>query len=172
MFDVLKRYLVWLRRIRHSRGFGVQSPTDYWFVYNVINETWPYYCYDSLGEHDDWLTRKLGLLYFRLVNWRQPRVVCTVGYYDYIRSACQRVIFGNSNELVILSSDQTISNLECFYSGLDDQSVLVIDRIDKNPLLWQNVVNDSRSRVTFDLYYCGIVFFDKKRFKHNYIINF
>jgi len=34
------------------------------------------------------------------------------------------------------------------------------------------VTQDKRTGVTFDLYYCGIVFFNKKRFKQNYIVNF
>lgn len=33
------------------------------------------------------------------------------------------------------------------------------------------MMNDSRTGVTFDLYYCGILFFDK-RIKQNYIVNF
>jgi hypothetical protein len=34
------------------------------------------------------------------------------------------------------------------------------------------VERDVRTGVTFDLYYCGIVFFDKKRHKMNYKVNF
>ena len=46
----LRHAFVWLKRIGHCRGFGVQSPTDYWLVRYVINEHWPYYQYASLGE--------------------------------------------------------------------------------------------------------------------------
>ena len=38
--------------------------------------------------------------------------------------------------------------------------------------LWRSVVAEMQGVVTFDLYYCGLVFFDKKRFKQNYVINF
>lgn len=37
---------------------------------------------------------------------------------------------------------------------------------------WKSVVDDKRTRVTFDLYDIGIVFFDKKRVKENRIVNF
>ena len=37
--------------------------------------------------------------------------------------------------------------------------------------IWKSMMNDSRTGVTFDLYYCGILFFDK-RIKQNYIVNF
>ena len=37
---------------------------------------------------------------------------------------------------------------------------------------WQTIVEQTPGVVTFDLYYCGLVFFEKKRYKQNYIINF
>ena len=38
--------------------------------------------------------------------------------------------------------------------------------------LWRSGGVETQGVVTFDLYYCGLVFFDKKRYKQNYIINF
>ena len=55
----LKAFIVWLGRIGHCRGFGIQSPADYWLVRYVINEHGPYYSYSKLGQDDDWLTQKL-----------------------------------------------------------------------------------------------------------------
>ena len=37
---------------------------------------------------------------------------------------------------------------------------------------WRQVIADSRTGVTFDLYDIGIVFFDKKRVKEHRIVNF
>ena len=83
----LHHVLVWLSRIQYCRGFGIQSPTDYRFVRYVINEHWPYYAYEALGQNDDWLRRKLGLLYFRLANERQPKtIVDWVGFHDYLQA--------------------------------------------------------------------------------------
>ena len=37
--------------------------------------------------------------------------------------------------------------------------------------IWRQLTADSRVSVTFDLYYCGIAFFDS-RYKQDYIVNF
>jgi hypothetical protein len=55
---------------------------------------------------------------------------------------------------------------------VDEHSVLIMEDIRKDQTLWQEIVHDKRTGVTFDLYYCGIVMFDVKRHQHNYMINF
>ena len=58
---------------------------------------------------------------------------------------------------------------------MDSKSMMVVEDIHKKQEtkeFWKSVVNDERTGVTFDLYYCGIIFFDKKRYKENYIVNF
>ena len=146
MLQRFRHAFVWMMRIGHCRGFGVQSPTDYWLVRYVINEHWPYYQYATLGEGDEWLTRKLGLLYFRLANWLQPRRLTLDGDYR--------------------------TRLATIYNKVESHSVLIVEAIRKNRAFWREIVADERTGVTFDLYYCGIVMFDKKRHKQNYIINF
>ena len=32
VMNLLTRLFVWLSRLHHCRGFGIQSPTDYWLV--------------------------------------------------------------------------------------------------------------------------------------------
>lgn len=169
----MKHILIWLSRIAHCRGFGIQSPTDYWFVRYVINEHWPYYDYDRLGADDDWLRHRLGLLYFRIANWRQPVVIESDDYRDYLQAGCRKVRFGESSELIFLTSDgDAPSRLENIYNKVREDTVLIVDGINKDKKLWKDIVSDERARVTFDLYYCGIAMFDKKRHKRNYIINF
>ncbi len=50
MVYFIKRFIVWLRRVRYSRGFGVQSPWAYRFIRYVVNEHYPYYKYEHLAE--------------------------------------------------------------------------------------------------------------------------
>ena len=165
--------LVWVSRIGYCCGFGIQSPTDYWLVRYVINEHWPYYQYDNLGENDDWLTRKLGLLYFRIANWRQPRMIESDGYQEYLQAGCRKAAFGKSSELIQFSLvGDYRSRLLYIYNKVEADTVLIVDCIRKDKAFWCELKADERVRVTFDLYYCGIVLFDKKRQKQNYIINF
>jgi len=42
----------------------------------------------------------------------------------------------------------------------------------RNKKIWRSIKSDSRVFVTFDLYDVGIVFFDSKFNKQNYIVNF
>ena len=169
----LKAASVWLRRIGHCRGFGIQSPSDYWLVRYVINEHWPYYQYEALGQDDDWLTRKLGRLCFRIANWRQPAVIESSAYHEYLQAGCRKAVWGESSELMVLSLEgDWRSRLSYIYNKVSADSVLVVTGLSKARDVWREIVNDERAVLTFDLYYCGIVLFDKKRDKKNYIVNF
>ena len=172
----LRHFFVWLSRIGHCRGFGIQSPTDYGFVRYVINEHWPYYSYDSLGQGDDWLTRKLGFLYFRMANWRRPRVILSNDYQAYLQAGCRTATLKEDAEyadMIFLKLEGDYrSRLDDIFNKVDEHSVLIKEDIRKDQTLWQEIVHDKRTGVTFDLYYCGIVMFDVKRHQHNYMINF
>lgn len=173
MFHRVKHLFVWLSRIMHCRGFGIQSPTDYSLVRYVINEHWPYYHYSEVGNDDNWLKRKLGRLYLRLANWRQPSVVDSADYRDYISAGCKRTVFGTSTEMIVLPIEQADDNrLSTIYNKVDDKSLLVLEGLWRNKARWKEIIADSRARIIFDLYYCGIVLFDSKRTKQYYIINF
>ena len=168
-----KSWLIWLSRIHRSRGFGIQSPADYAFVRYVINEHWPYYAY-SLLPKDDWLTRKLGRLYFRLANWRQPLQILTDDYQEYWQAGCQRLCLTTNIETVELARLTIEDNVgfDKLLGMCNDQSVLVIEGIHRDWERWHNIEQDNRIGTTFDLYYCGIIFFDKRHYKHHYCINF
>ena len=40
----------WINRQRHNRGYGVQSPSSFFFVTQVLKERLPYYAYPILEE--------------------------------------------------------------------------------------------------------------------------
>ena len=50
--------------------------------------------------------------------------------------------------------------------------MLIVEGIWRDKDFWREIVNSEQARITFDLYYCGIVLFDRKRHKENYIVNF
>lgn len=175
--NYLKRIYVWLCRLPYCRGFGIQSPTDYAFVRYVINEHWQYYAYEQLNRLEgDWLEHKLGRLYFRLANWRQPAKMMEDEYAPYWKAGCHKVRLTKEMESIELvrvrMADITDSLLHRIYNKVDDQSVLVIEGISQNWGLWRQIQEDQHVRVSFDLYYCGIVFFDNKRQKQHYKVNF
>ncbi len=191
----MRRLLVWLGRMRHSRGFGVQSPWAYRMVRYVINEHWPYYAYGELtAAHPslDKRTRRLCELVFRLTNSVQPRRVVAFGpvgaaYGSYVRAGCRRAEYlpipsggcldGMSGaDMAVMSPCGDIASAFTRFSrdaGDGSVAMLIDIRRDKSVRrLWREVAAGMPGVVTFDLYYCGLVFFDKKRYKQNYIINF
>jgi hypothetical protein len=170
--DKILYVFVWLCRIHRTLGFGIQSPTDFQFVRDVINEHRPYYRYDEVGQGDDWLTRRLGRLYFRLANWRQPSLVISSGYADYLHAGCATCSLATDAdevEMAIVSTDEQLRQL---LPKCNSQSLLVLDRLHDHRALWYQLVSDRRVTITYDLYYCGIVLFDPKRSKQHYHIIF
>lgn len=181
---------VWLCRIGHCRGFGVQSPADYRFVRYVVNEHWPYYAYEDMERKHpttDMKTRKLGRLYFRIANWLQPQTVvdyrpansvCT----DYIKAGCRKAHvahdIGETDAVDLLRIDASVgvdAVCECANKLMGSSSVMMVEGIRRNSetkRLWKKLRQSEKVGVTFDLYYVGITFFDKKRYKQNYIVNF
>ncbi len=173
----VKRLSVWLSRVRKCRGFGVQSPSAYEFIRYVVNEHYPYYAYVELDKlTTDWLTRKLGRLYFRLANWRQPTEMQSDDYDAWWSAGCRKTRFLEHSDAVellrIVVGKHHREALDYIYNKVNDQTLLVVEGIWRDNDFWKEIVADERTGVTFDLYYCGIVFFDKKRTKQHYVVNF
>lgn len=189
----IKRYLIWLRRMSHSRGFGVQSPSAYRFIRYVISEHYPYYTYDDLRREYpalDWLTRKRMELYFRLANFcRTEQMVDYASdsslLADYVQHGCRRTRVLNVYNGVLDALHMLLVRI-CPLDGCEDfleialadsaqTSVFVVEDICTNPVasrMWQRLVESEKVSVSYDLYYCGIAFFDTDRHKTNYIVNF
>lgn len=191
----VQRYLHWLRRIKYCRGFGVQSPSAYRFIRYVINEHYPYYAYDELRKELprlDSLTRKRMELYFRIANYRQASLWLDYSRRDdtiaiYVGRGCNATRVRN-----IADSQQPVSGdkievlricpiagcealLEAALQKTDDHTLFIIEDIGYNDTakrMWQTLQESDLTSVSYDLYYLGIAFFDRKRYKNNYIVNF
>lgn len=193
--NILKRYIVWLRRMSHSRGFGVQSPSAYRFIRYVINEHYPYYAYDELRKELprlDSLTRKRMELYFRVANFRQASLWLDYSRRDdtiaiYVGRGCnatrvrniadsQQPVSGDKIEVLrICPIAGCESVLAAALKQADDRTLFVIEDIGYNDTarrLWQTLLESDITSVSYDLYYLGIAFFDRKRYKANYVVNF
>ena len=198
----LKNIPVWFARCRHCRGFGVQSPWAYAFIRYVIGEKWSYYAYEHLDkvvENIGWRDRRLGRLFFRIANYCRSSVVLDFSsgeniYEEYIKagSVKSRIVRVPTDmisaDYISFLDDMCVpgfvmltlqglwrSFLDAIRRSADDRTLVVVRNINSDNdarQCWREIVGDERNIVTFDLYYCGIVFFDKKRYKQNYIVNF
>ena len=202
MIYFVKRFFVWLRRARYSRGFGVQSPWAYRFIRYVVNEHYPYYKYEQLAEQVyaiDKITRKLCRFYFRLANYQQahtfidcfPTSSC---YKIYVSAGCRKTIYRqvtesiSEEELVRLFSSigensivrvSLVSNystvIDKALDHLPPSCVLIIENIKRDNEVqkyWSGLISDLRTGVSFDLYYCGVLFLRTDMEKQSYIVNF
>ena len=170
----LKQWLVWLSRIHRCRGFGIHSPIDYAFVRYVINEHWPYYAYDELRDAD-WLEEKLGRLYFRLANWRQPSYMVSDRYLRYWQAGCKHITFvDNISDKVELARIDIEDRDKCreIIARCNENSVVVVEKIWQNNILWRELAGHPAVSVAYDLYYCGILIFRGNYYKRYYTINF
>lgn len=191
----VQRYLHWLRRIKYCRGFGVQSPSAYRFIRYVINEHYPYYAYDELRKELprlDSLTRKRMELYFRISNYRQASLWLDYSRRDdtiatYVGRGCNATQVRRITDLRQITADDRIevlricptagseAVLEAALQQTDDHTLFIIEDIGYNDTarrLWQKLLESDLTSVSYDLYYLGIAFFDRKRYKNNYIVNF
>lgn len=145
---------------------------------------------------------KVNRLLFRLVNYLRPCTLLEVGVGNgasigYMRAArssmqsatikgtdCAKTLvqladkLGEMGQVDFLHIAHTPHYREVFEAAmpyLHGQSCVVVGNIygskDKKQW-WKELRQDPRVRLTFDLYDVGLVFFDPKRHKQNYIVNF
>nr|MCR5314134.1 hypothetical protein [Bacteroidaceae bacterium] len=136
----LYRTITYIPRVWHRHGFGVQSPSDYELVRDVLCERLSYYAYREQN-----MKKETERLLYRLRLHYGDRLVCSEAdsFSDY-----DKVLHSN-----------------------DDTLVFFLDNISYNNLpLWKYILNDSRARVTFDMGNCGLVIFNQKRIKQNYLL--
>ena len=194
----LRRVIIWLSRIRHCRGFGIQSPTDYRFVRYVINEHYPYYRYADLATEVSDVSstqRRLCQLYFRLANYCQADWFIdiwppTEAYATYVKAGCNKTeVYRVCKEDVSLQladpkkaclvrvsyHDGVETMLYSLLHGCAPGTVVVVEGIKKGKAvrrLWQALKKLPEVGASYDLYDCGIIIADNRRYKTNYIINF
>lgn len=188
------RTIHWLCRKPRTRGFGVQSPFAYHFVTKLVHEKLPYYAYEDLlikYPTDNPTEIKLRQLWLRLSNYAQPQRACVCTehadvYADYLRAGCEKVnIVGEEyilGDVSLESLDIFLVSIKADWRQMFDNfvirakptAILVVMNIHSSRTaytVWKEMILDKRTGVTFDLWDCGIIFFDKKLYKCNYKIN-
>ena len=185
MIDRVKTFWIWMKRYSRSRGFGVQSPSAYNFIRYVINESDSYYAYSELETKLMMLTRlerKLGRLFLRLANYWQPISYCSTNnqYAPYINAGCSQCILERNvtgKQLVIVDwmNDGQENFWTCILPRCTKQTLLVVIGIHLGREYlesWVRLQENDLTGITYDLYHCGIVFFDKDIYKQHYKVFF
>lgn len=189
MFYYLRTSWVWLRRCAYSRGFGVQSPSAYSFIRYVVNEHYPYYAYREFRQNMptvDKHTHKLGRLVFRLSNFWQPDFVCSFSevYDSFVKGGCRganivsfdkyHLLCSKAHSIVILPA-MAHGKINALLEHVNEKVLLLLVGRLENKLMreaWKQLQEDVRVGITYELYYCRIVFFDHSIYKQHYQVNF
>lgn len=133
-----------LPRALHRHGFGVQSPWAYELIRDVLFEPLPYYAYEEQK-----LTTPMQRQLFRIRNHYPGKPI---------------IIIDDKGEEAIRQCEATLQ-------GVTPDTLLIIEHIhNENAELWNHTVHDPRAIITFDMRQRGLVFFDKKRIKQNYLL--
>lgn len=160
---------LFLRRIRHCAGFGIQSPTDYAFVREVIYQRTPYYVYEELdsqfpsaSKKERWQARLL----HRVANHAQADKLVyfaeSIPEMDAIalQKGCTKT------HLVRCGSISDFSD----YANSDGVWLVVPGIYGENKEAWEHL-QTLDNIVAFDLYHLAIAFVDKKRYAEVHIVN-
>lgn len=207
----------WINRMRHNRGFGVQSPTAFFFVTQVLKEKLPYYAYkdiDAIARESGTHSKKMCRRLFRIANYLRPKSIIATGT-ESIAPLCSLAAAASSATVTLIASQATAtpaaerylaarhckreknlqellqkgdSPLQLLYIGrnCDITSTLAtalqhtsnntaiiadgIHRTDERLQQWEEAVKDPRTKVTYDLYSMGILFFDAEKQKQHYTL--
>lgn len=146
--------------------------------------------------------RKVKELLFRLVNYLAPETLLEVGTGDSSSIRYMRTARPSMHSVTMKGNDweETLKQMEFqltewgsvdflhiahtpYYKEVFDKAMscmkdiacIVVGNPYETPEKqewWKSVIQDERVRITFDLYDVGLMFFDSKRYKQNYIVNF
>lgn len=133
-----------LTRAIHRHGFGVQSPWAYELIRDVLYEPLPYYAYQE--QH---LDTPLQQQLFRIRNHYRNHPV---------------IVVDEKAEAARMHYEEAMQKVT-------PDTILVIEHThNENASLWNHIIHDPRTVITFDMGRRGMVTFDKKRIKQNYLL--
>ena len=197
-----RKTILLYRFLRYRKGFGVHSPFAFSFITRVVDERWEYYCYQDielirkqLVQHENRpvrheIKRSHGELLFRVVNYFKPRKLIQFGspagigtlYMASYASGLHCLVLEENEEF----AQQTRWSLQrkTYISGsyidealkhIHPDTVFFIEGIRANKAmrqLWKELCTSQEVVLTFDLYNIGILFFNPRLQKRNYIVYF
>jgi len=165
-----------------------------YYAYETLRKT-------PTSKERPYYREKVNRLLFRLVNFYHPSTLMEVGEGNgdalrYMRAARPSMksvgLDGESKNTMLCLKDEleqmknvgflhigpTSYYMEVFekvFPYLNEQSCVVVGEIHTSKQReewWKKLIQDERVRISFDLHDIGILLFEAKRFKQNYIVNF
>ena len=136
----------WIRRKRNSWGYGVQSPSDFYFVQHVLRERSPYYGYENLKELEQQYRPHLpsyssvtNQLLFRLANYAHLEHIVEVGAGI---SAFAMILGHPFAHLTAITTDEGCSKtMESLFNAYHQATLKKGDEMD----LFQQFISEHRS---------------------------
>lgn len=181
----LKSVFIRLRRMPRTRGFGVQSPSAYRFLRDVISPRGRYAVAEGLPEGGSTEGKgrlKLLNFYARVAGFTQAKRwfvserLASDGLKAYVCAGCQAAevssVLDDSGVYVVDAADVQLVNE--ILTRASASSLLIIEGIHHSAgtlRKWRQVVADRRTGVCFDMYEAGVAGFDLKKFKTSYQVN-
>ena len=183
---LLSRLITFIRRIRHCAGFGVQSPTDYAFVREVIYERWPYALYAELEAHyadTDKFLLKLSQLLLRVSNYAQASQIGIIGSLPpvmeaHLKAGCRKSEIAKmpiQPPSLLPRGGETLDSTGVSKNSLPREGwggavfpLLIATELNDQ---WREYISQEHI-ISYDLYYLGIAFYDEKRYTERHVINF
>lgn len=195
MFYYLRYLRAFICRLHHLKGFGIQSPWAFKMVNDVINCHTPFSYAPKISSHFghiDIHTQRLGRLFYRLSLHIGPTVWHFSTFFNdlyshYVRlgshsSTClslqdgMNVSSSLNCQVLVVSPDMPLAQdlMDGFVSLCSSECILIvldIHKTSKHRKLWYELIANPKAGVSFDLFVCGLIFFDHTKSKQNYTIN-
>ena len=198
----VKKTVLQLWHIRHSWGFGLQSPFAFNLERDVINQTLPYYAYSALHNERKAKTgagmlnsEGVDQLLLRLANLIQPQTIlqpqegwgmsarymlsacpkASLLQFSGLRSLLQELEGTAKIDLLCLDVRTLNEMLAEVITYMSDRSLIVVSGINESretKRMWEDMVLSDSTGVTFNLKRLGLIFNDNRLTPENHTIFF
>ena len=96
-----------------------------------------------------------------------------LSFNEFHASYKSRSALSEDRILIWVDADSAVDVLDGLLPKCTSQTLLVVDGMQrKKHVLWKKIQESNHVGITYHLYYCGIVFFDKSVYKQHYEVNF
>lgn len=186
-----------INRVRHNRGFGVQSPSAFYFVTQVLKEKLPYYAYSEIDKaaKNSPQGKEYYRRLFRIANFLRPKNIIIISksetalttlsaarhsaiittIKDGETALLQQALQEQSEEtLIYIGECESYAHAcETAIAHAKNSTTIIVESIHATPhkaQWWEGNIKNPRTIVTYDLYSAGILFFDTEKQKQHYTL--